>query len=66
MKMLKKNNDQNIEQLMKEVADYDEFMREVTGGADEELSEDDLTMVTAAGNTGMSYEQFAAKYLGKK
>lgn len=65
MKMLKKNNDQNIEQLMKEVADYDEFMKEVTG-ADEELSEDDLTMVTAAGNTGMSYEQFAAKYLGKK
>ena len=66
MKILKKNNDQNIEQLMKEVADYDEFMREVTGGADEELSEDDLTMVTAAGNTGMNYEQFAAKYLGKK
>ncbi|MCI5669208.1 MAG: hypothetical protein MR291_10695 [Oscillospiraceae bacterium] len=66
MKILKKNNDQNIEQLMKEVADYDEFMREVTGGVDEELSEDDLTMVTAAGNTSMSYEQFATKYLGKK
>lgn len=66
MKFLRKNNSEDMEKLVKEVAEYDEFMKEVTGAADEELFEDDLTMVTAAGNTGMSYEQFAAKYLGKK
>ncbi len=67
MKLFKKNNGpEDIEKLAKEVAEYDEFMKEVAGTADEELSEDDLSMVTAAGNTGMSYEQFATKYLGKK
>lgn len=66
MKFLKKNKPEDMEKLIKEVAEYDEFMKEVTGAADEELSEDDLSMVTAAGNTGMSYEQFAKKYLGKK
>ncbi len=67
MKLFKKNNGpEDIEKLAKEVAEYDEFMKEVAGTADEELSEDDLSMVTAAGNTGMSYEQFSTKYLGKK
>ena len=66
MKILRKNNEENLEKLVEEVAEYDRFMEEVTGGSEEELSEDDLTMVTAAGNSGMSYDRFAAKYLGKK
>ena len=63
MKMLNKNDD--MEQIVKKVADYDEFMKECGANADDELSEDDLTMVTAAGS-GMSYQTFAEKYLGKK
>ena len=43
MKLFKKNNGpEDIEKLAKEVAEYDEFMKEVAGTADEELSEDEL------------------------
>ncbi len=48
-----KKEKEKLETLLETVADYMEFME----AGEEELSEDDLELVSAAG-TGISYEQF--------
>ncbi len=48
-----KKEKEKLETLLETVADYMEFMEP----AEEELGEDDLELVSAAG-TGISYEQF--------
>lgn len=56
----KKREKEDTEALVKKVADYMNFMEP----AEEELSEDDLELVTAAGPV-VSYAQFLRK-LNKK
>lgn len=56
----KKREKEDTEALVKKVADYMNFMEP----AEEELSEDDLELVTAAGPV-ISYAQFLRK-LNKK
>lgn len=48
-----KKEKEKLETLLETVADYMEFME----SGEEELSEEDLELVSAAG-TGISYEQF--------
>ena len=64
--MKKFKNTDDVEKMMDALADYNDFLSECAGESEEELSEDELSLVTAAGSGSMSYAKFVEKYLGGK